>query len=206
MLARQALRQGLEAGAAIPGAVDHQRATHRHPALVGHCGHEPGGGGVGRVGGHRKAETRQGRGGDALPGAAAVAAVPDAAMVLAPQHLGPCNAAHDAVRVLGGAIGRAVGRHEVGQHAAGGELPARAVVQRGPGAAAADAHHHLTGPRGVGADRVDARHVVAATEPVGPLGHVPQAVHQLPGLPAIGRTEQTARQGTGPDGAARGFE
>ena len=51
-----------------------------------------------------------------LPGVAGVAAAPDAAMVLAPQHLRRRGAAHDAVRVLDVGVALLLGRHEVGAH------------------------------------------------------------------------------------------
>lgn len=53
---RQAVAQGLNAGAAVCAALDHQRAAHRHAALVSHGRHKPGGVGVARMHRRRKAK------------------------------------------------------------------------------------------------------------------------------------------------------
>ena len=81
--------------------------------------------------------------------------------------------------------------------------PVRAVVAGHPGAAATDADQQLVGPGRVRADRVDARRVVAAAEPFGAAGLVPQWLVQLPRFAAIDRAEQAAGQGAGPDRVAR---
>src|SRR3546814_9271903 len=54
LLLREALRQRLEAGAAVAGARDDNAPVDRHAALVLHRRHEPGGPGV--VGMHRHGE------------------------------------------------------------------------------------------------------------------------------------------------------
>src|SRR3546814_11426161 len=58
LLLRQALRQRLEAGAAVAGARDDDAPVDRHAALVLHRRHEPGGPGIGGLERHGEAEGR----------------------------------------------------------------------------------------------------------------------------------------------------
>ena len=73
------------------------------------------------MGGHRKAEAGARRL-QALPLPATVGAAPDAAVVLAPEHVGRGGAGGDAVRVLRGAVAGLLGRHVAGLQAGGAQL------------------------------------------------------------------------------------
>ena len=201
MLLRQAGAQGLESTAAIAGAVDDQRAVHRHPFFVLHRGHEPSRVGVLRVHGDRKAEAGHRRL-HLLPTGGVVGAAPDAAMVLAPQHFGLRRAAHDAVRVLHVGVAGLFRRHEIGAHAFGLHLPVGAVVVRDPGAAAAQTDQHLLRVLRVRAYRMDAGFRVAAAEPFGTFRALPQRVDELPTGAEIGAAKQATGNRAGPHGAS----
>jgi hypothetical protein len=85
---RQALRQYLEAAAAVAGACDDDLAVDRNAPFVLDRRNEPRGVGIVRIGGDGKAEFRRTDRRQLMPSGTAILRAEDAVVVLAPDDLG----------------------------------------------------------------------------------------------------------------------
>ena len=104
---------------------------------------EPGGGGVLRMGRHRKTEGRRLDVGQFMPLVTTVSRVKNAVVVLDPLVIGFGSAYGQAMRVLDGRLERLVGRHVLGTHALARASPSRASVVGLPDAATGDADRDM---------------------------------------------------------------